>query len=272
MKKVSLLKRIACIGLIAVLGIGLYGCGKSELDKKADEKVKTDKKVTLNIFAAASLKISMDKILKEYESENPNVEVKLNTDGSDKLYNQIHEGAPCDIFISASNKWMQEAVKNNLVDEKDTSPFLNNEVVLIKNIKASSIKLNDLKDGRELCLGAESVPVGGYSKQYFEKTGQWDSIKKDASFEAKVTDVVKKVAEGARNYGVVYRTDANSEIKNKTIEVCEAIPKDSGIKVIYPIGIVKQTKQKEEAEKLIKYLREGKAKDILEDVGFVLVQ
>ncbi|MDO5695219.1 MAG: molybdate ABC transporter substrate-binding protein, partial [Eubacteriales bacterium] len=195
-----------------------------------------------------------------------------NTDGSDKLYHQMKEGAPADLFISASQKWMKKSVEDGIVDEADQRPFLNNEVVMIRNIKAADMKLADIKDGKDLSLGAESVPVGGYTKKYFEQTKQWDAIAKDASFEPKVTDVVQKVAEGARNYGLVYQTDANSEIKKGTIAVCDKIPEDSGIQVIYPIGITKKAENRKAAEAFEAFLSEGTARDVLEDVGFVYVK
>lgn len=266
-------KKFLSIMLISTLIFSFSGCAGKE-EEKVNEKVEQTSKLKgeLNVFAAASLKISLEKIIEEYNKENPEVKIKLVTNGSDKLYNQMKEGAPCDLFISASQKWMDEAIKNGLVDEKDASPFLNNEVVLIKNKKAKDLKLKDIKDGKDLCLGAESVPVGGYSKKYFEGTGQWENLKQDASFEPQVTDVVKKVAEGARNYGLVYKTDANSEIKKGTIEVTDKIPENSGIKVIYPIGITKNTKTKEVAESFKQFLSKGKAKDILEDIGFVFVK
>ncbi len=277
----KLFKKIFACAIASSLIVGLTGCGNSTStekktdDKKVEEKKMDDKKEltgTLDLFAAASLKISLEKIIKEFNKEHPKVEIKLVTNGSDKLFNQMKEGAPCDIFISASEKWMKEAVSNDLVSSEEAKPLLNNEVVLIKNINAPDIKLSDIKDGKDLCLGAESVPVGGYSKKYFESIGVWDALKEDTSFEPQVTDVVKKVAEGARNYGLVYKTDANSEIKNKTIAVCDKIPEDSGIKVIYPIGITKKVNNKKIAETFSKYLREGVAKDILEDIGFVFVK
>lgn len=266
-------KKVLALALTCILALGIVGCGSNK--EKKDDKVNVTNETLsgeLNVFAAASLKISLEKINEEFKKINPNVEIKLNTNGSDKLYNQIKEGAPADVFISASQKWMQEAVKNNLVDEKEQKPLLNNEVVLIKNIKAKDIKLADIKDGKDLCLGAESVPVGGYSKKYFERTGQWEALQVDTSFEPKVTDVVKKVAEGARNYGLVYKTDANSEIKKGTIAVIDKIPADAGIKVIYPVGITKSVNNKEVAIAYEKFISQGIAKDILEDVGFVFVK
>lgn len=267
-----MLKKSYLLIIMLFVTFVFVGCSNNrEVSTKIEDNSK-NLKGTLNLSAAASLKISLEKINLEFKKVYPDVEIKLNTNGSDKLFKQMKEGAPTDIFISASTKWMNEAVNAGIILENDQKPLLNNEVVLIKHKNAKSIKLSDFEDGKDLCLGAESVPVGGYSKKYFESTKQWDSIKNDASFEQQVTDVVKKVAEGARSYGLVYRTDANSEIKNGTIEIIDKIPDDAGIKVIYPIGITKSVNDKKLAEIYVEFLKKGVAKDILEDVGFVFVE
>lgn len=275
-------------GVMALtLVVGMTGCGKKEEPKqdatkteKKEEPKKEEKKDDankeikgdLNVFAAASLKISLEKIVKDFNQKYPDVKVVLNTNGSDKLRTQIKEGAPCDLFISANKKQMDNAIEDGTVDAKDSKDFLKNEVVLIRYKDAPDIKLADLKDGKDLCLGEESVPVGRYSKQYFEKTGQWDALKGTASFETQVTNVVKKVAAGEAKYGLVYQTDANSEIKNGTIAVCDKIPADSGIKVIYPMAITKDAKNLPAAEAFRDFLHSSQATDVLEDVGFVIIK
>ena len=44
--------------------------------------------------------------MKNYESENPGVKIKINSGGSGTLEQQITGGAPVDIFLSASKKNM----------------------------------------------------------------------------------------------------------------------------------------------------------------------
>ena len=61
---------------------------------------------TLNVFAASSLTDAFTEIGKSFEAANPGVTVTFNFAGSQALRTQIEEGAPADVFASASGKEM----------------------------------------------------------------------------------------------------------------------------------------------------------------------
>jgi molybdate transport system substrate-binding protein len=64
--------------------------------------------VELIVFAAASMTDAMNGIATMYADVAPNVTFKFNFDSSGTLKTQIQEGADCDIFISASQKAMNQ--------------------------------------------------------------------------------------------------------------------------------------------------------------------
>src|ERR1700727_2491563 len=57
---------------------------------------------TLVVFAATSLTDAFNKIGSQFEQANPGVSVKFNYNGSSSLATQITQGAPADVFPSAS--------------------------------------------------------------------------------------------------------------------------------------------------------------------------
>ena len=54
------------------------------------------------MFAAASLTESFTQIGKDFEAANPGTKVTFNFAGSSALATQINQGAPADVFASAS--------------------------------------------------------------------------------------------------------------------------------------------------------------------------
>jgi molybdate transport system substrate-binding protein len=54
------------------------------------------------VFAATSLTDAVNKIGDQFEAANQGVTVKFNYNGSSSLATQITQGAPTDIFASAS--------------------------------------------------------------------------------------------------------------------------------------------------------------------------
>ena len=57
---------------------------------------------TITVFAAASLTDAFEEIAEDFEVANPGAEVEFNFAASSALATQINEGAPADVFASAS--------------------------------------------------------------------------------------------------------------------------------------------------------------------------
>ncbi|CAM5644264.1 Molybdate ABC transporter substrate-binding protein OS=Streptomyces tendae OX=1932 GN=modA PE=3 SV=1 [Streptomyces tendae] len=61
----------------------------------------------MNVFAAASLTESFTELGKKFEKQHPGTKVVFNFGGSDSLAAGITNGAPADVFASASPKTMK---------------------------------------------------------------------------------------------------------------------------------------------------------------------
>src|SRR5699024_9441958 len=94
MKKVVLLVSSICVILLA------YDTENNK-DKEVDITWNDSDQQKLMISEAASLTDAMDEITEKYEAEHPGIELGFNFAGSVKLAQQIQQGAPVDVFISA---------------------------------------------------------------------------------------------------------------------------------------------------------------------------
>src|SRR5699024_2944213 len=132
----------------------------------------TEQPKELTISAAASLTDAMDELKEIYEAEN-NVELTFNFAGSGKLAQQIQQGAPVDVFISANENWLDTLLEEGLIDTDSTTEVTGNKLVLIAENDAtwkydsfSDIDINDLSN---IAVGKpESVPAGEYTKKALE--------------------------------------------------------------------------------------------------------
>lgn len=66
----------------------------------------------------------------------------------------------------------------------------------------------------------------------------------------------------------VYETDAKI---GKNVEICASAPEGSHKKVIYPVGVVKESKQVEEAQKFVDFLFSDAAKEVFARYGFTVI-
>ena len=63
------------------------------------------KKPTLIVFAASSMINVIANMTQAFETAN-NCKIVVNSASSSTLYTQITSGSPCDVFMSANNKWI----------------------------------------------------------------------------------------------------------------------------------------------------------------------
>jgi molybdate transport system substrate-binding protein len=229
---------------------------------------------TLTVFAAASLTDAFSEIGKGFEAANPGVTVTFNFAGSQALRTQIEEGAPADVFASASGKEMDTLVTDKFVTEGLPQIFLTNKLVVIlpANNPAGLLKLEDLvKPGIKLVLAAEAVPVGNYARQSLDKmnasfgTGFKDKVLANVvSNEDNVKQVVAKVQLGEADAGIVYTSDAIAAPDLKTIE----IPSELNVIAKYPIAPLVKSTHADLAKAFADYVLSPEGQSPLKKWGF----
>lgn len=227
---------------------------------------------SLTVFVAASLKDSMDTVVKRFEKLNPGVKIILNSAGSQTLRTQIEQGAYADIFISADERNMTPLYDENLVETPKT--LLYNKLIVIAYKDSSINSFMDIKNSSvKLALADESVPAGKYALDMLSKIDadykgfKETTLKNVVTKEVTVTDVAQKVAMGEADAGIVYITDSKPFYgKIKVIN----IPDKYNVIATYPAAIVKNTKYKTLSSKFLDFLLNGDGKKILKDYGFIM--
>lgn len=224
----------------------------------------------LTISAAASLQDALTDIEKLYSEENPAVTLNMNFGASGSLQKQILQGAPVDLFISASKDNMDELVKAGEVKAKDRTDLISNSLVLIVPEGSGPVSgFKDLKkmDGKVAVGQPETVPAGQYARESLENMGIWASIEDKAVFAKDVRQVLTYVETGNTQAGLVYKTDAES---SDSVRIAAEAPAETYTKIVYPAGVIKESKQYEAAKALFEFLQTEKALKVLEEYGFTV--
>ncbi len=173
----------------------------------------------LVVFAAASLSGAFQDLGAAFERAHPGTRVRLNLAGSQQLAVQIEQGARADLFASADERWMAFAAERRLLAGPATVFATNRLVVILPASNPGRIgRLEDLaRPGGKLVVGAESVPVGAYTRQVLARLAGAPGFPAEyerkvlanvVSQEENVKAVLAKVQLGEADAGVVYRSDA----------------------------------------------------------------
>lgn len=258
--------------LITII-LAITGCGKAAKTSGTSvaEPAPIAKPVTLTISAAASLKDAMGEIKALYAKEKSNVTVNFNFGASGALEQQIEQGADADMFISAATKQMDTLQSKGDIIEDTKVNLLGNTVVLVVN-SDSTLGISDFKDStsdkiKKIALGEpKTVPCGQYAEEIYTKLSILDKVKTKAVYGKDVKEVLNWVETGSAEAGVVYGTDAKASTKVKVVATAS---KDLyKTPVVYPVAVVKGSKNPDDAKAFLKYLQGAKAKEVFVKYGF----
>jgi molybdate transport system substrate-binding protein len=226
--------------------------------------------VTLNVSAATSLTDALKEINSLYAQDNPLVIVTTNFGGSGTLQRQIENGAPTDIFISAATTQMDALQKGKLIIDDSRQDLLTNKIVLIVPA-GNPLGINDFKDltsdkVTKIAMGdPKSVPAGMYGQRVFDKFGISDALKSKLVLGSDVRQVLTYVESGNVDAGIVYLTDTKTSAK---IKVVANAPDDISAKVLYPVAIIKASKNADAARAYENFLFSSRAILVFEKYGF----
>lgn len=225
----------------------------------------------ITVSAAISLKNAFTEIGELFLQSHPEVKVSFNFGASGDLMAQIKTGAPVDIFASAALKDMDQIDKEGLIVPGTRQNFATNEVVLIQPVKASCLiqSFEDLTRAeiKKIAVGnPKSVPAGRYAAEVFQYYQLGEPLKDKLILAENVRQVLDYVARGEVEAGVVYRTDAMA--KAKEVKVVAAAPEKSHKPVVYPLGVVKGSKNENAAREFIATVLSAEGKAALKKYGF----
>jgi len=233
----------------------------------------------LTVLAAASLTESFTELGEIFEAQNPGVTVSFNFAGSQQLAQQLDQGAPADVFASASKKYMEAAVTSRRVNQNDARVFVKNRLVVIFP-KDNSAGLQELKDlansGLKLVLADKAVPVGQYSLDFLDKAIADPSfglqfkdnvLKNVVSYENNVKSVFTKVALGEADAGIVYVTDITPDAADKVGKL--DIPDALNTIASYPIAPIADSENANLAKAFVALILSPEGQQIMGKYGFI---
>jgi molybdate transport system substrate-binding protein len=226
------------------------------------------------VFAAASMTTALAEIEEGFEAATGH-DLVVSLAGSSALAQQIRQGAPADIFISASTDWMDVIAAEGLIEPDGRFDLLGNSLVLIAHGRDQPLVeigpdldlAARLGDGRLAMALIDAVPAGIYGKAALDHFGLWDSVADRVAQTDNVRAALALVALGEAPYGIVYSTDASAE---DNVTVIATFPPDSHPAIVYPLADLVGRDTPAEAA-FIAYLRGDGARAAFERQGFVVL-
>jgi molybdate transport system substrate-binding protein len=224
----------------------------------------------LIVSAAVSLKDVLEEIKPIYNKEKSNIKITYNFGASGSLQQQIEQGAPVDIFISAAKKQMDALQNKNLLLNETRKNLLKNKIVLIVTKNNTTIKnFQDLatNKSKRIAIGEpKSVPAGQYAQEILTSLGLLNKVKDKVIYAKDVRQVLSYVATENVDAGFIYLTDAKT---SNDVKIIATASEKSHSPIIYPVAVLKNIKSANQAKAFVQFLLGNKAKIIFQKYGFI---
>jgi molybdate transport system substrate-binding protein len=269
------MRRSVLIAAVLATALALSACGSSQprsqggpsgpsaAGAEAPEEPSGAVTGTVNVFAAASLTETFTSLGHQFEAAHPGTRVVFNFGPSSGLATQINQGAPADVFASASTTNMSQVVKQGNASNPTTFAKNVMEIAIPASNPAHVTELDDLRrPGVKVAVCQPEVPCGVIAHRVFGKAGVDVT---PVSLETDVKSVLTKVALGEVDAGMVYVTDvrtAGSKVRGIRI------PARVNASTDYPIATLSHSGNPAAARAFTDYVLSNHGASVMKSGGF----
>ena len=222
----------------------------------------------LLVFAATSLINAIEEIRPAFQ-EKEGIELAVSYGGSQMLAQQIVQGAPADLFISAGEGPVGLLAGRDLIDGGARS-LASNDLVVVSRMAGTPLEsIEDLASGlvgRIAIADPDLAPAGAYARESLVNLGLWESLADKLVLSPNVRVALAYVEAGNADAALVYRTDA---MASSGLRVLDIVPADTYSTVVYPAVLIRGSGGRERAELFVDHLQTPSVREVFARYGFL---
>lgn len=218
---------------------------------------------TLTIAAASDLTNLEPDLGSSFRKIDPAIQLSWVTASSAVLAQQIRNGAPYDVFLSANAQFVDELASNrNLLPASVTRYAVGRLGMLWRDRKHHEIKELAGKEVRFVALpNPQLAPYGVAARQALEHAGIWPQVRPKVVYGENVRQTLELFDSG--NTDAVLTSDSLLQGRN-----AQLIPADWHQPILQKAGIVAKTPQLAAAQVFVEFLGSPAAQDVFARFGF----
>lgn len=218
---------------------------------------------TLTVAAAADLTNLQPDLANSFHKIDPGVQIRWVTASSSVLAQQIHNGAPYDVFMSANAQFVQDLANSGDLRPDSIIAYVIGRVgILWRDGKHHPIKDLTSKEVRFVALpNPKLAPYGVAAQQALEHAGIWAQVRPKVVYGENVRQTLELFRSG--NADAVLTSDSLLQGRDPQL-----IPADWHKPILQKAGIVTKTPNSEAAQKFLSFLRTPAAQAVFARFGF----
>lgn len=225
----------------------------------------------VQVAVAANFSAPMEKIAKAFTEEKGH-KVLPSYGSTGKLYAQVVNGAPFEVFISADQSHPQKLIEEKKALKESVFTYAVGKLVLWspkeKAIDAKGEVLNKMNYQHLSLANPRLAPYGLAAQEVLEKKGLWKKVEKKLVLGENINQAHQFVESGNAELGLVAYSQI---IKNgKTVGSFWAVPQELYTPLLQDAVVLKKGKDSAAVKEFMAFLKSEKARTIIKDFGYEL--
>ncbi|MCJ7797220.1 MAG: molybdate ABC transporter substrate-binding protein [Thermoleophilia bacterium] len=242
---------LVALGLVALASGGCGGAPSPELV----------------VSAASDLTEAMQELSASF-TDDTGVKLVFNFGSSGQLAQQIEQGAPVDLFLSANRGYVDELVAAGLVDPTDANPYARGRLVVWTRDDGPTpvSRLSDLADARfkrVAIANPDHAPYGVAAREALQAAGVWTAVEPKVVPAENVLQALQFAESGNADVAIVAASVLMSAGGNSV-----PVPEGTFTELIQTSAVIKASPLAEEARRFVAFVRGADGQAILATYGF----
>ena len=230
----------------------------------------------LVVAMAADLRFVAIELQTEFEQQTPDVTIEPIFGSSGKLFAQIENQAPFDIFLSADVQFPQKLADDGLTKKGSLFQYAIGHIVLwVRNDSGLPVEeqgaeiLKDPQLKKVAIANPKTAPYGRAAEAALKKLGLYDEIQSKLVLGENVAQAAQFAETGAADAAIIGLSLATAPEFAGKGKIWK-FPADSFPSLVQGGAILQQTQHPEAAQKFCDFLQSTSAQEIFKKYGFDL--
>ncbi len=227
----------------------------------------------VRVAVASNFNDALHAVAKAFE-QNSEHEVLISSASTGKLYAQIKQGAPFDVFMSADTQTPKKLITEQLAASQSYSVYAQGQLVLLVNQKTEP-NCEDILSSDTLrhvaIANPNTAPYGLAAQQTLNHLGLWDVLKPKLVRGENIAQTMHFVATKNAGAGFV----AQSLVTKKGVSSAQCvwvIPNDMYAPINQALVKLKQAAEDAVVDEFLAYINSPEARQIIKSFGYKISQ
>lgn len=223
------------------------------------------------IAAASDLKFALDSVIASFRKSNPVADIDVTYGSSGKLYEQISQTAPFDLYFSADIEYPMNLQKKGITGSDVFHYGRGRIVIWSRKTDPNTLGIKSLEDKSIVKIAIANpghAPYGRRAEEALKHYNLYESLKSKLVFGENISQTAQFVTTGAADIGIVALSLAMSPTMKKQNGRYYLIPETSHKPLDQGFVILKRAEKNPLALKFKDFVRSEDARKIMRYFGF----